>query len=176
MPTAAELLANGGAATGAAATPSARPTSSFRYSNPSALARPLTSASKAAPLVSSKAIPGSAGWKGKEREIQGPPAKEVPPTAATSAAASSATGSRVHGMGPPRSASKHTKAAAVGGKVGGSTGGKGKGKEHAGTDSLRTRMAGPSDQKAGLLRDPEEVKQIIWEASKGSKFFLVNLR
>lgn len=35
-------------------------------------------------------------------------------------------------------------------------------------------MGGPSDQKAGLLRDPEEVKQIIWEASKGSKYFLVS--
>lgn len=34
------------------------------------------------------------------------------------------------------------------------------------------RMSGPSDQKAGLSRDPEEVKRIIYEASKGSKFFL----
>jgi DNA polymerase kappa len=33
------------------------------------------------------------------------------------------------------------------------------------------RMAGPSDQKAGLSRDAEEVKRIIYEASKGSKYF-----
>lgn len=63
------------------------------------------------------------------------------------------------------------------------------------TDSLMNRMSGPSDQKAGLLRDPDEVKtvsqsnsdqlatkteltvidraaKIIYQASKGSKFFL----
>lgn len=38
--------------------------------------------------------------------------------------------------------------------------------------SLRNRLSGPSDQKAGLKRDPEVVKQIIYEASKGSKYFL----
>ncbi len=69
------------------------------------------------------------------------------------------------------------------------------------SDSLMNRMSGPSDQKAGLSRDPDEVKRsvgersgrvqlpgrrgggsrlmqwaggcrIIYEASKGSKFFL----
>jgi hypothetical protein len=38
--------------------------------------------------------------------------------------------------------------------------------------SLLQRMAGPSDQKAGLgIRDKEEVKRVIYEASKGSDFF-----
>ncbi|SCV73369.1 BQ2448_7295 [Microbotryum intermedium] len=37
--------------------------------------------------------------------------------------------------------------------------------------SLMRRLAGPSDQKAGLLRDKDEVKQIIYEASKGSAYF-----
>jgi hypothetical protein len=38
--------------------------------------------------------------------------------------------------------------------------------------SLLQRMAGPSDQKAGLgIRNKEEVKRVIYEASKGSDYF-----
>lgn len=38
--------------------------------------------------------------------------------------------------------------------------------------SLLQRLAGPSDQKAGLgIRDKEEVKRIIYEASSGSPYF-----
>ncbi|KDE05235.1 hypothetical protein MVLG_04370 [Microbotryum lychnidis-dioicae p1A1 Lamole] len=53
---------------------------------------------------------------------------------------------------------------------------KGKGKNKAldqnePSVSLMRRLAGPSDQKAGLLRDKDEVKQIIYEASKGSAYF-----
>ncbi|KAL8276381.1 hypothetical protein RQP46_011226 [Phenoliferia psychrophenolica] len=46
-------------------------------------------------------------------------------------------------------------------------------KEFAGQEkSLMNRLSGPSDQKAGLTRDPEEVKRIIYEASKGSPYFI----
>ncbi|GAA6060585.1 hypothetical protein JCM10212_006820 [Sporobolomyces blumeae] len=39
--------------------------------------------------------------------------------------------------------------------------------------SILNRMGGPSDLKAGLAgyRDPDEVKRIIYEASKGSKYY-----
>lgn len=37
--------------------------------------------------------------------------------------------------------------------------------------SLVNRMAGPSTTKAGLLKDQSEVNRIIYESSKGSKFF-----
>lgn len=49
-----------------------------------------------------------------------------------------------------------------------------KGKRKADDDepgeSLLKRLAGPSTGKAGLLRDPAEVRQLIYEHSKGSKF------
>lgn len=38
-------------------------------------------------------------------------------------------------------------------------------------DSLVRRISGPSDQKAGLTRDPEEVRRIIYEASRNSPYF-----
>lgn len=38
---------------------------------------------------------------------------------------------------------------------------KGKGKAYEPTDSFLKRLAGPSTGKAGLLRDPEEVRQIV---------------
>ncbi|PLW09561.1 hypothetical protein PCANC_21261 [Puccinia coronata f. sp. avenae] len=38
--------------------------------------------------------------------------------------------------------------------------------------SLLRRLEGPSSNKAGLIRDPEQVASIIYEASKGSKYFL----
>ncbi|GAA94069.1 uncharacterized protein L969DRAFT_71614 [Mixia osmundae IAM 14324] len=38
------------------------------------------------------------------------------------------------------------------------------------TESFLHRLAGPSTGKSGLTRDPAEVRQIIWEASKGSAF------
>lgn len=37
--------------------------------------------------------------------------------------------------------------------------------------SLRKRMAGPSSAKAGLAKDQDEINKIIYEVSKGSKFF-----
>ncbi|GAK63202.1 IMS-domain-containing protein [Moesziomyces antarcticus] len=37
--------------------------------------------------------------------------------------------------------------------------------------SLRKRMAGPSSAKAGLAKDQDEINRIIYEVSKGSKFF-----
>ncbi|KAH8928447.1 IMS-domain-containing protein [Atractiella rhizophila] len=37
--------------------------------------------------------------------------------------------------------------------------------------ALLHRLDGPSTAKAGLTRDPEEVRQIIYDASKGSKYF-----
>ncbi|CEH16375.1 Predicted DNA damage inducible protein [Ceraceosorus bombacis] len=37
---------------------------------------------------------------------------------------------------------------------------------------LRKRMAGPSSGKAGLAKDQDEINKIIYEASKGSRFFL----
>ncbi|KAK4050692.1 hypothetical protein OIV83_003418 [Microbotryomycetes sp. JL201] len=40
------------------------------------------------------------------------------------------------------------------------------------SDSLLHRLAGPSDQKAGLGRTRDEIAQIAYSASKGSKFFL----
>ena len=47
---------------------------------------------------------------------------------------------------------------------------------HASTDdaalaSLRKRMAGPSSAKAGLAKDQDEINRIIYQVSKGSKFF-----
>jgi DNA polymerase kappa len=39
------------------------------------------------------------------------------------------------------------------------------------TKSLLRSLHGPSAGKAGLIRDPEETRQIIYEASKGSKYF-----
>ncbi|KAM0747038.1 DNA/RNA polymerase [Meredithblackwellia eburnea MCA 4105] len=42
--------------------------------------------------------------------------------------------------------------------------------------SLMNRLSGPSDQKAGLKRDPEEVKRIIYEASKGSAYYINEAR
>lgn len=54
---------------------------------------------------------------------------------------------------------------------------KGKGKETVHDDqdlptkSLLRSLHGPSAGKAGLIRDPEETRQIIYEASKGSKYF-----
>lgn len=53
---------------------------------------------------------------------------------------------------------------------------KGKGKELLApiqdeSEFLRRRLSGPSDQKSGLTRDPEEVSRIIYEVSKGSKYF-----
>lgn len=38
--------------------------------------------------------------------------------------------------------------------------------------TLLKRLAGPSTGKAGLKRDPDEVAQIIYECSKGSPFYL----
>lgn len=43
--------------------------------------------------------------------------------------------------------------------------------EDAALASLRKRMAGPSSAKAGLAKDQEEINRIIYEVSKGSKFF-----
>ncbi|KAN0064569.1 hypothetical protein ACQY0O_002197 [Thecaphora frezii] len=40
-----------------------------------------------------------------------------------------------------------------------------------GLESLRRRMAGPSSSKAGLAKDQDEINRIIFEVSKGSKFF-----
>ncbi|MBW0485340.1 hypothetical protein O181_025055 [Austropuccinia psidii MF-1] len=40
------------------------------------------------------------------------------------------------------------------------------------SQSLLHRLAGPSSNKAGLIRDPDEVAKIIYECSKGSKYFL----
>ncbi|KAM0791793.1 hypothetical protein ACM66B_004056 [Microbotryomycetes sp. NB124-2] len=40
------------------------------------------------------------------------------------------------------------------------------------SDSLLNRLAGPSDQKAGLGRTREQIAQIAYKASKGSKYFL----
>ncbi|SNX84774.1 related to DNA polymerase kappa [Melanopsichium pennsylvanicum] len=37
--------------------------------------------------------------------------------------------------------------------------------------SLRKRMAGPSSAKAGLAKDQDEINRIIYDVSKGSKFF-----
>lgn len=37
--------------------------------------------------------------------------------------------------------------------------------------SLRKRMAGPSSAKAGLAKDQDEINKIIYQVSKGSKFF-----
>ncbi|KAI9606995.1 hypothetical protein KEM48_001665 [Puccinia striiformis f. sp. tritici PST-130] len=37
---------------------------------------------------------------------------------------------------------------------------------------LLRRLEGPSSNKAGLLRDPDQVAKIIYECSKGSKYFL----
>ncbi|KAH9466134.1 hypothetical protein Pst134EB_001200 [Puccinia striiformis f. sp. tritici] len=39
-------------------------------------------------------------------------------------------------------------------------------------ESLLRRLEGPSSNKAGLLRDPDQVAKIIYECSKGSKYFL----
>ncbi|EPQ29416.1 uncharacterized protein PFL1_03171 [Pseudozyma flocculosa PF-1] len=44
-------------------------------------------------------------------------------------------------------------------------------KHDDGLESLRRRMAGPSSGKAGLAKDQDEINRIIYEASKGSKFF-----
>ena len=43
--------------------------------------------------------------------------------------------------------------------------------EDAALASLRKRMAGPSSAKAGLAKDQDEINRIIYEVSKGSKFF-----
>ncbi|KAA1088298.1 hypothetical protein PGTUg99_008362 [Puccinia graminis f. sp. tritici] len=39
-------------------------------------------------------------------------------------------------------------------------------------ESLLRRLEGPSSNKAGLLRDPDQVAKIIYDCSKGSKYFL----
>lgn len=38
--------------------------------------------------------------------------------------------------------------------------------------SLLRRLEGPSSNKAGLIRDPDQVARIIYQCSKGSKYFL----
>ncbi|PWZ02093.1 DNA/RNA polymerase [Testicularia cyperi] len=43
--------------------------------------------------------------------------------------------------------------------------------QDAALESLRKRMAGPSSAKAGLAKDQDEINRIIYEVSKGSKFF-----
>jgi len=80
----------------------------------------------------------------------------------------SVTAERGASRSPSKSPSKNAR--------GGSTNVNGKKRSSEALDdvaeaSLRKRMAGPSAGKAGLALDQEEINRIIYEASKGSKFF-----
>lgn len=88
----------------------------------------------------------AAAWKGKGKEVD---RSVVEPTAATIPQKRTS---------PSSLASKSTKSTTSNGP-------------HP-AESLLRRLGGPSDQKAGLIRNKEEVRQIIYEASKNSKYFV----